>query len=171
MRPKNVADYAEVISAVAVVISLFYLGYQVKQNTDAVRAVALNSVASDINTLFIKGLEKEIAIILLKSEKNTETLSDVEKEQLFNWFGLNVSIFEAAWRHKANRRITEEYFDTMIPIICSTYQSKAGLEFWFVWKDAVTQGYWHEVTQRCDFKEPDLSSPFYPKDTHQPVQN
>jgi hypothetical protein len=38
MRPKNVADWAEVISAFAVVISLFYLAFSVQQNTDAVRA-------------------------------------------------------------------------------------------------------------------------------------
>ena len=103
--------------------------------------MALNSVASDLNSLFLKGLEKE---------------------QFFRWYGLNFSIFEAAWRHKKHHRITQEYFDTMIPVICSTYSSKTELEFWFVWKEAITQEYWYDVTESCGFQKPDLSDPFYP---------
>jgi len=165
-RPRTIVEWAEVVSAITVIITLFYVGYQVKQNTDAVKAVALNSVASDLNSLFLKGLEKDTAVLLLKGQANEENLSPVEKEQLFRWYGLNVSIFEAAWRHKKQHRITQEYFDTMIPVICSTYSSKTGLEFWFVWKEAITQGYWYDVTESCGFQKPDLSDPFYPLESN-----
>jgi hypothetical protein len=44
MRPKSIVDWAEVISALAVVITLFYVGYQVKQNTETVRTTVLNDI-------------------------------------------------------------------------------------------------------------------------------
>ena len=170
-RPRTIVEWAEVISAITVIITLFYVGYQVKQNTDAVKAVALNSVASDLNNLFLKGTEKEIATLLVKSQTGEKNLSEIEKEQLFRWYGLNVSIFEAAWRHKKHKRITQEYFDTMIPVICSTYSSEVGQDFWFVWKDGITQGYWNEITESCGFKKPDLTNSFYPVKREEPQKD
>ena len=80
MRPKNIADWAEVISAFAVVTSLFYLAFSVQQNTDAVRASALNNVTTDIGTLMQVGATKEIATITMKA-RNDEPLSETETEK------------------------------------------------------------------------------------------
>jgi hypothetical protein len=47
MDLENFARIAEIISSVAVVVSLIYVGMQVRQNTRALRATTYNSVSSN----------------------------------------------------------------------------------------------------------------------------
>ena len=51
MKVKKAAAIAEVVSAVAVVISLLYVAYEVRQNTSAVRSTAYQSI-HDAEDLF-----------------------------------------------------------------------------------------------------------------------
>ncbi len=51
MKIKKIASIAEIISAVAVVVSLLYVGYEVRQNTAAVRSTAYQSI-HDAEDLF-----------------------------------------------------------------------------------------------------------------------
>lgn len=44
MKIKKAAAIAEVVSAIAVVISLLYVGYEVRQNTAAVKSTAYQSI-------------------------------------------------------------------------------------------------------------------------------
>ena len=162
MRPKSIVDWAEVISALAVVITLFYVGYQVKQNTETVRTTVLNDISTDLNRLFTAGMDESMATLITKADDSTDALTQVDKERLFNHYGLFISVFEATWRHREAGRITEEYFDTMVPILCKTHGSPMGLDFWFEWKEAITQGYWYEITKRCNFAKPDIKESWYP---------
>ena len=55
MDRKALAEWSEIVAAIVVVISLFYVGYQIEQNTDAIEADTLNSVVSRlISTLEVQ---------------------------------------------------------------------------------------------------------------------
>ena len=148
MRPKNVADWAEVISAVAVVISLFYLAFSIQQNTDAVRASALNNVTSDISALMQAGARIDIATVAVKARGN-EPMTAVEKESFFYWIFQNVALTESAWLHREEGRIDGGYYETMVPFLCAVVDNKVGREIWFGWKEGITEGFWLETSERC----------------------
>jgi len=66
----DIGNVAETIAAIAVIISLIYLGVQINQNTNAIRASSYQSVAdnitdfqlglaqnSDLTRIYLEGLE------------------------------------------------------------------------------------------------------------------
>ena len=155
MRPKNIADWAEVISAVAVVISLFYLAFSVQQNTEAVRATVLNNVSSDALNMMKEGARKDIAIVTVKAQKD-EALSEIEKEQYFYWLMHNLAYTESAWLHRGKSRIDGGYYETMVPFFCKVANNKVGRKIWFEWKEGITEDFWLETTAKCDLSKDEL---------------
>ena len=75
MRPKSIVDWAEVISALAAVITLFYVGYQVKQNTETVRTTVLNDISTDLNRLFTAGMDESMATLITKADDSPDALN------------------------------------------------------------------------------------------------
>lgn len=55
MKIKKVASIAEIVSAVAVIVSLLYVGYEVRQNTAVVKSTAYQSI-HDAEDLFWSGI-------------------------------------------------------------------------------------------------------------------
>ncbi len=58
MKIKKAAAIAEIISAIAVVISLLYVGYEVRQNTAAVKSTAYQSI-HDAEELFWQSISAD----------------------------------------------------------------------------------------------------------------
>ena len=58
MKIKKVASIAEIVSAIAVIVSLLYLGYEVRQNTAAVKSTAYQSI-HDAEDLFWSGISSD----------------------------------------------------------------------------------------------------------------
>ena len=51
MTAANISDLAQALAAVATVIGLFFVGYQIRQNTRATRAAAHHSVSDSLNEM------------------------------------------------------------------------------------------------------------------------
>jgi hypothetical protein len=64
MKIKKVAAIAEIISAVAVIVSLLYVGYEVRQNTAAVKSTAYQSI-HDAEDLFWQSISADSELSVL----------------------------------------------------------------------------------------------------------
>ena len=79
MKLREAANWAEVVSAVAIVISLIYVGVQVDDNTAATRS----ATASHANTLFIEWYshisdDPELMDVWFRGVREPETLNQQE---------------------------------------------------------------------------------------------
>ena len=91
------SDVAQIISALAVVISLIYVGVQVNQNTKATQSAMRQSIADNDITYLMSSLDNNIlAIASYKIENNIE-LSDLEMSQLISRQHVNFRVFENAF--------------------------------------------------------------------------
>ena len=80
---QTAADIAEVIGGVAVVVSLVYLAYEVRQNTRAIRGATLDSITSHMKSeLKWSG---EMAHIWKKVFRAPDTLTFEESWELGEW--------------------------------------------------------------------------------------
>jgi len=94
-----ISAVGEIIGAVAVVISLIYLSFQVKQNTSAMRSLTHQehfNAAQDFNTVIASN--PEFAKLIVKADDDNESLTPSERIQLshhyINLFTLWHSAFE-----------------------------------------------------------------------------
>ena len=51
MTPADIANFAQTLAAVATVLSLLFVGVQIRQNTRATRAASHNSVSNSLNEI------------------------------------------------------------------------------------------------------------------------
>ncbi len=153
MDTKRLAEWAEIIGGAVVVISLAYVGYQVKQNTKAIEADTLNSVVSGLNDLFTIPMDREIAELMVRAKNDPDSFTDSDNEQFLGVWAKHAATYEMAWIHKESGLLPKEYWETMIVHQCLIYGSPVGTALWFKWQEGLTTGYWDEITRRCELSK------------------
>jgi hypothetical protein len=90
------ASIAEIVASVAVILSLVYLAYEVRQNTRAMQATARQEFAAQDMAFFATALDPTIVAQARAKLENGEDLTPVEHSQLVNREHMNFRIFENA---------------------------------------------------------------------------
>ena len=78
------ASVAEILGAAAIVVSLIFVGYQIRQNTDYLRRTESNATMEQATAGRL--LRVELAEILVKSRQGVGALSEVEELKLHTYF-------------------------------------------------------------------------------------
>jgi len=91
------SDVSQIISALAVVISLIYVGAQVNQNTKATQSAMRQSLADNDVAYLMSSLDNNILAIASYKYDNNMELSDLEMSQLVYMHHVNFRVFENAF--------------------------------------------------------------------------
>jgi len=93
---QNLGNLGEFVGAIGVVISLIYLGRQLVQNTQSVRAASFNSMVQNSIRLSEHAFrDGEFSTFIVRAQSAPESLSPAEK---LRWD----SYMTAVWRHFGN---------------------------------------------------------------------
>jgi hypothetical protein len=89
---------AEIISAAAVVVSLIFVAYQVKDNTAAIRSSTYEGILSDhIEWRMTVASSPELALAMLKNANSDSSMSDVERRSADRAWQALWQIYERAY--------------------------------------------------------------------------
>ncbi|ALO45754.1 hypothetical protein [Pseudohongiella spirulinae] len=91
MNLEDLGNIGELIAAIATIATLVYLALQIRQNNDATRISAGQSILSSLNeSLQVASSSPQTARVLILGQSDFETLPDDEKAQftvwVFSWF-------------------------------------------------------------------------------------
>ena len=87
MTLQDWSNFAQVIGAIAVVISLFYVGFQIKRNTSAVRSATAQAIHNNYADWYMNLMgDAELNRIALKGVRDYASLDDIEKAQFIETF-------------------------------------------------------------------------------------
>jgi hypothetical protein len=117
MKLKSYALIAEIISAIAVVLSLLFVGYQLNQNTNEIRAAnRQEATGTAINATLSVSTNPELAAALSKITEGSE-LSPAETVQ-YSYFvrGLLYDV-QNAYLLYLEGRLDKEYWETRSAIV------------------------------------------------------
>lgn len=109
MTLENLAALAEIIGAIAVVISLIYVGYQVKQNTSAIQTQVHESVVGHV--LEAEGAllhNADLAQVMVKAYSKPESLTPDEMLRADTYFTHEFVNWESAYLHHKQGFIDEK---------------------------------------------------------------
>ena len=105
MTLQDWSNLAQVVGALAVVISLFYVGFQIKRNTGAVRSATAQAVHDNYADWYMNLMgDAELNRIAIKGLKDYSSLDETEKAQFIETFMAFISFSQNAfyqWREKA----------------------------------------------------------------------
>ena len=99
LRLKDIAVIADVIGALAIVISLIYVGIQVNDSTRAVRSATANETSAAISSWYVEiGSNPQATRVFLNGVANPESLSKEETAQfIYMMHGLQLEYQAAFW--------------------------------------------------------------------------
>ena len=131
MTLQDWSNFAQVIGAVAVVISLFYVGFQIKRNTSAVRSATAQAVHDNYADWYMNLMgDAALNRIAIKGLKDYSSLDETEKAQFIETFMAFISFSQNAfyqWRAKAlSPPLLVGWESLTMNLLCSP----GGKEFW-----------------------------------------
>ena len=98
---------AEIISAIAIIISLVFVGVQIKANTKATQASSFHEIAAlDINILLNFSSSQELARLITVFRDNPDSLSEEEQMHGFYLFGAEVRHVENLFLQNENKMLS-----------------------------------------------------------------
>ena len=149
MKLERWALIAEIVGGVAIVLSLIFVGLQVRQsaeqtalNTDAIRADAIQSLVDQISLQHTLMLENpQLAELRTRIFRGGDFNSDMERDQLDNFFRLSFRHGELAYRMYELGIIDEADLISLgsYPRVFS--QTSFGRPIWEVYSRILTPGY------------------------------
>ena len=95
MNLSLIADYADVLAALGIILSLFFVAFQIRRNTREVSATHLETVLDRNNELHARLYDHETAAIVLKGQQSYENLDDIERVIFGTWMREFITTFSA----------------------------------------------------------------------------
>lgn len=104
---------AEIISGIAIVVSLIFVGIQIKRNTKATQASTFQAIANlDIALLLNFGSSEELAKLISTFRDNPDSLTGEEQNHGFYLFGAEVRHVENLFLQHENKMLSEKHWQS-----------------------------------------------------------
>ena len=104
---------AEIISAIAIIISLIFVGVQIRENTKATKASTFQGIAAlDINILLNFGNSQELSRIITVFRDDPDSLTQEERNHGFYLFGAEVRHVENLFLQNENKMLSSKHWNS-----------------------------------------------------------
>jgi hypothetical protein len=105
------AHIAEITGAVAVVLSLLYVGYQIKENTDAQLSATENNLFNLGVALDEWYMDPGFVEVVARANSDFSSLSDVERLRFARHVGMSLNLWTYAWKSYTRGQIDQGEWD------------------------------------------------------------
>jgi hypothetical protein len=109
-----IAAVAEILAASGVVISLFYLGIQIRAQNRESRLAAMHEISGAFRDSYGQFKDGDIADFFVRGNTDFQSLTDVEKVRLFATINPLLKVFEEAFWQFRQDRFDEELWLPMV---------------------------------------------------------
>jgi hypothetical protein len=109
-----IAAVAEILAACGVVISLFYLGIQIRAQNRESRLAAMHEISGAFRDSYGQFKDRDIADFFVRGNTDFQSLTDVEKVCLFATLNPLLKVFEEAFWQFRQDRFDEELWLPMV---------------------------------------------------------
>jgi hypothetical protein len=113
MNWEAIGAVGEILSALGVLVTLGYVGFQIRQNTQAMKASALVSV----HGIHVLGDGNQRYITLLNKSQRKEALTPEERAHMVERFLTIMREFERIWYQQQMGLLSQDQFDQNIDLV------------------------------------------------------
>ena len=131
MNLNDLANVGQVIGALAVVISLIYVAFQIRQNTSAVRSATAQAVHDNYADWYMSLMgDAELNRIAIKGLKDYSSLDEIEKAQFIEVFMAFISYSQNAFYQWREKSLSPALWGGWELLVMNLLASPGGKEFW-----------------------------------------
>ena len=104
---------AEIVLAIAIVVSLIFVGLQIRGNTKATQASTFHEIAAlDIRVLLSFARTEDLARIITTFRDDPDSLTEEEKNHGFYLFGAEVRHVENLFLQNENKMLSKKHWQS-----------------------------------------------------------
>jgi len=129
------ASIAEIVGALAVVASLFYVGYQIKRNTEVGLAANRQSIATRAQELALYSADVGIHKLIFAADDDSTQLSEIEHDRLIGYVGALLRTTEEAYLLYRDGMLDEEYWGTRANVMLTILRTAKTREIFYQTKE------------------------------------
>jgi hypothetical protein len=124
----DISQVAEIIAAIAVVVSLVYVGQEVKRNTAAIQGASLQAIAtSDSETLLTVAADASLSEVIRLGHDDPDLLNQSEKFR-YTLFMRNFWLsFQNIYQQRELQLLDETVWQSYLTVICGM-KSRTGVQ-------------------------------------------
>jgi len=146
MKLSKIVDISQIIGVIAVVLSLIFIGIQIKQNTNATKAAVRQSVATNDIAYLSTSLNSEIIANANAKIADGEDLTTTEREQLIWQQYVNFMAFETVHYHYNEGYVEKELWERYQIIITHLLRNNIYTQnAWVEYKNVYTLSFRSEI--------------------------
>ena len=159
MNWDSVAAMAEMLGAIAVVVSLIYLGRQVRQNTTAVRTGNANTVQNNFQKLAkLFYTDPEMTAIVMRAMESDKDLTPVQRLGAYAYFFDFLKTAELAHYHLRKGELDEELWIASMAFYKAYFTTPGFKAYWKERKVSFVPAF-QEVVDQWLTEEPPIKRP------------
>jgi hypothetical protein len=126
---ETLSSIAQIVAAIGVIASLFYLAVQIRQNTRSMRAVVVDALTRGIAEI-LSGQTPETLRGFARAMENLERASDDDRLRALPQFFALFKLFENAWFQQRQGTLDREQWQGWDAYI-RTYYHHQGIKSWW----------------------------------------
>ena len=146
---------AEIAGAIGVVLSLVFVGLELRHANNLSQAEAVNSINQMINDQNLL-LAQDAALAALIARLNDvepeyiDTLTPGEGLQVFHFYATHMNTYETAWKYMERGIVTRDEGGTYLAVACTEFTGNdATIVLWGRLRGAFALGYVADVEAQC----------------------
>ena len=131
MNWEAIGVIADVVAAIAVVLTLCFLAVQLRQNSNSLKANAAQSVIQSLaNAYNTTAMSPELCYVIVVGAKDMSKLTELEKAQLYMWLTSWFRLVEQAYLHYLKGHIPKTTWSGQYTHIQAAMSGDAIASFW-----------------------------------------
>jgi len=142
IKLKRWASFAEIIGALAVVISLVYVGIQVNDSAGAVRSASANDANVALQAFYLQvGADRETSSIMYRGLMSEQALTNEEEYQFFMLVHAAFLGFQNSYLLVEEGTLDEELLNTLNTTIANIHRLPGLKRYWKQRKSYLHRGF------------------------------
>ena len=155
MSLSTLVAFSELVAAMGVILSLVFLALQLRQNTKAVKASAIQGLVQSLSANAQTWVENEDLIsIAITANTNPEELTETELARLHFWFVMAIRRFEGVYFQRTLGLVDSAFVEGFERSHISIIASRSGLEWWNRAKEIFNSGFVSYVDRQLAASKP-----------------
>jgi hypothetical protein len=137
---ETINSIAQIVAAIGVIASLFYLAAQIRQNTRSMRAMVVDALTRGIADI-LSGQTPDVVRSLARVVEDLESASEEDRLRVLPQFFALFKLFENAWFQERQRTLDPEQWRGWDAYIRSYYHRPGVKSWWLMRRAAFAPGF------------------------------
>lgn len=129
MKLETINSIAQIVAAIGVIVSLFYLAMQIRQNTRSMRAVVVDALTRGIVDI-LSAQTPEVMRSFAKAVEDLDSTNEQERLHALPQFFALFKLFENAWFQRRQGTLNAEQWEGWDAYI-RIYFHRPGVQTWW----------------------------------------